>query len=196
MYRYTEDVVRAANAITFTLLQDGIPITYYGQEQHLNGSGTPYNREALWSSGGYDTNSTLYELISQVNAIRTKAIELSSSFVTYKIETPYTDDHTIVTRKGENGAQIVGVYSNLGENGAYYNLTLSNSLTGFNNSQEIIEILSCNLLKTSTSGDLIVPMGAGVPKVLFPYSSLQNSTICPNPSGKFCTSAPKSLLYC
>jgi alpha-amylase len=166
------------NAITFTLLQDGIPITYYGQEQHLNGSGVPQNRQALWSSGGYNTESTLYGMISKVNAIRTHAIETANSFVTDKIQTPYFDDHTIVTRKGETGAQIVAVYSNLGESGSSYSLPLTKEVTGFTDNQDVMEILTCTLLKTSASGDISVPLEAGQPKVLFSYAGIKGSKIC------------------
>ncbi|KXL47920.1 carbohydrate-binding module family 20 protein [Acidomyces richmondensis BFW] len=175
---YTEDITRAKNAIAFTMLQDGIPIIYYGQEQHLNGSGVPQNREALWSSGGYNTASMLYNMIKEVNAIRTQAIHVSQSFVTEKITTPYYDNHTIVTRKGETGSQIIGVYSNLGENGAYYNLSLKSAVTGFGNEEKIMEILTCTLLTTSSDGEIIVPMGEGQPKILFPFARLSGSSIC------------------
>lgn len=160
------------------MLQDGIPIIYYGQEQHLNGSGVPQNREALWSSGGYNTASMLYNMIKEVNAIRTQAIHVSQSFVTEKITTPYYDNHTIVTRKGETGSQIIGVYSNLGENGAYYNLSLKSAVTGFGNEEKIMEILTCTLLTTSSDGEIIVPMGEGQPKILFPFARLSGSSIC------------------
>lgn len=67
----TSDLSLTKNAIAFTMLADGIPISkpssfvvfercfakgrdadkitvYEGQEQHYAGSGTPYNREAIW----------------------------------------------------------------------------------------------------------------------------------------------------
>jgi alpha-amylase len=46
------------NAIGFTLLADGTPIIYQGQEQQFSGADVPRNREALWLSG-YNTGSTL-----------------------------------------------------------------------------------------------------------------------------------------
>lgn len=182
------------NAITFTLLQDGIPITYYGQEQHLNGSGVPQNRQALWSSGGYNTKSTLYEMITKVNAIRTQAIDKAHSFVTSEIQTPYYDDHTIVTRKGEAGAQIVAVYSNLGENAPDYDLPLTKAVTGFNDNEQIMEILTCTMLRTSANGELLVPLGAGQPKVLFPYANIECSEICDSYSSEL--DHPFRLLLC
>lgn len=117
-------------------------------------------------------------MITKVNGIRTQAIKVSQSFVTDKIETPYYDNHTIVTRKGETGSQIIGVYSNLGENGAYYNLSLTAAVTGFEDEEKVMEIMTCTLLTTSSDGELIVPMGAGEPKVLFPFAQLDGSSIC------------------
>lgn len=175
------------NAITFTLLQDGIPITYYGQEQHLNGSGVPQNREALWSSGGYGTGSALYQMINRVNSIRRHAIQVAPTFVTDKIQTPYYDEQTIVTRKGEAGAQIVAVYSNAGENGAYYDLSLTAAMTGFLADEQVMEVLTCTLLNTSASGELKVPLGAGQPKILFPRDGLNGSTICETYTSEFLT---------
>ncbi len=118
------------NVITFTILQDGIPIIYQGQEQHLNGSYVPVNREAIWLTG-YNSTSPLYKLITTVNGIRQTAISRSANFVTDKIQAFNIDANTIVTRKGDAGSQIVGVYSNLGENGHGYNVALSMSQTGF-----------------------------------------------------------------
>ena len=169
------------NVIAFTLLQDGIPIIYYGQEQHLNGSGVPSNRATLWSTGGYDTSSPLYAMISQVNAIRKQAIATNGDWVTSNISTPYNDGHTIVTRKGDAGSQIVGVYSNLGENGGYYDLPLSTSDTGFESNEQVMEVLTCTLLTTDSDGSLPVPMGGGLPRILYPYSSL-GSCICSSDS--------------
>lgn len=173
------------NVITFTILQDGIPIIYQGQEQHLNGSGVPVNREAIWLTG-YNTTSPLYKLITTVNGIRKVAIDKSANFVTDKIQAMNIDANTIMTRKGDAGSQIVGVYSNLGENGHYYDLSLRASQTGFTPNEKIVEVLSCTLLSTDGMGSLIVPMGGGLPKVLFPYA--HNVDICKQHKSKPCKS--------
>ena len=60
----TGDMALAANIISYTLLGDGIPIIYEGQEQHYQAygstaaaaGGVPYNREAIWRSG-YNTSA-------------------------------------------------------------------------------------------------------------------------------------------
>lgn len=70
---FTSDRALAKNAITYILTGDGMPITYYGQEQSFNGGNDPYNREALWTSN-YNTNSEMYLHISKVNKLR-KAVE-------------------------------------------------------------------------------------------------------------------------
>lgn len=74
----------AKNAATFTILADGIPIVYAGQEQHYSGGNDPYNREATWLSG-YKTTSELYTHIATSNKIRTHAISQDSGYLTYKV---------------------------------------------------------------------------------------------------------------
>ena len=82
--RYTEDISLAKNAAVFTIMSDGIPIIYAGQEQHYNGAAVPYNREAVWLSG-YNTDSELYQLIAKTNAIRNQAIYVNEGYITYEV---------------------------------------------------------------------------------------------------------------
>ncbi|KAI9301335.1 a-amylase [Cunninghamella echinulata] len=49
------------NAVTFTLMIEGIPTYYYGTEQGLLGSDDPDNRKPLWANGGFDTTSDMYQ---------------------------------------------------------------------------------------------------------------------------------------
>lgn len=74
----------AKNAAAFTVMADGIPIIYAGQEQHYNGGADPANREAVWLSG-YNTDAELYKLIAKANAIRSQAIAKNSRYITYKV---------------------------------------------------------------------------------------------------------------
>jgi glycosidase len=81
---YTNDMALAKNAATFTIMADGIPIIYAGQEQHYSGGSDPNNREATWLSK-YNTDSELYKLIGRVNAIRNQAIYKSDTYTSYKV---------------------------------------------------------------------------------------------------------------
>lgn len=74
----------AKNAAAFTIMADGIPIIYAGQEQHFSGAKDPNNREALWPSG-YNTDSKLYKLIAKANAIRNLAIRQNKDYITNKV---------------------------------------------------------------------------------------------------------------
>lgn len=168
----------AKNAIAFTMLQDGIPIIYYGQEQHLDGGSVPYNREALWATGGYNTSSPLYKMIKKVNHIRTHAISVDSSFVTYEMEVPYYDDHTIVTRKGVTGAQVVAVFSNLGANTGTTTMVLDQAAHGFTALEEVVDVLGCTTMKPKANGELHLKMTGNHPMVLFPAAELTGSSIC------------------
>jgi alpha-amylase len=158
----TSDQSLRENAIAFTVLADGIPIIYEGQEQGYTGGADPANREAVWLSG-YSTSSTLYTFIAKVNQIRNQAIYKSPDYLTYMAYPIYYDGSTIAMRKGFDGNQIVGVYSNLGENGASYILTLGN--TGYVAGESVIEILTCTTVMTDSQGNIAVAMGRGLPKV-------------------------------
>ena len=174
---YTSDLSLAKNAITFAMLADGIPIVYEGQEQHLSGSGTPYNREAIWLTD-YSTTAPLYTWIAGVNQIRNHAVYEDGSYVTYKAYPVYSDSSTIVMRKGDTNYQIISVFTNLGASGASYTLTLPSSDTGFTDSQAVTEVMSCTAYTTDSSGNLAVSMASGLPRVFYPTAQLTGSGIC------------------
>jgi len=60
------------NAITYTLMSEGIPIIYYGTEQGFNGGNDPNNREPLWPTN-FNTQAQLYQFISTVVNYRKSA---------------------------------------------------------------------------------------------------------------------------
>lgn len=113
----TSDMSLVKNAMAFTMLADGIPIIYEGQEQHYSGGGTPNEREAIWLSN-YDTGAPLYAHVGLLNQIRNHAISQDSGYLLYKAFPIYSDDTTIAMRKGDTGFQIIGVFNNLGADGA------------------------------------------------------------------------------
>lgn len=166
----TGDMSLAENIISFTILADGVPIIYQGQEQHYNalgGSNDPYNREALWFSG-YNTDATLYQLVKTLNAIRTYAISADSDYLTYKNYVIYGDTSTIAMRKGYDGTQVITVLSNLGASGASYTLSLGN--TGWGSGTQVMELLTCTSVTVADDGTLPVPMASGLPRIYYAYS--------------------------
>ena len=161
----TSDMALAQNAIGFTMLADGIPIVYQGQEQHYAGGSTPNNREALWLSG-YNTNSTLYQYIAKINTLRNHVVSVDSGNTTYKGYSIYNDTTTIAMRKGSDGFPVLGVWSNKGSQGAAYSQSISN--TGFKGNVMVTEVLSCTNVTTARDGSINVAMGQGAPKVRCP----------------------------
>lgn len=172
----TSDLSLAKNAIAFTLLMDGIPIVYEGQEQHYSGSGTPNNREAVWLSG-YDTTAALYTWITALNALRSWAVLYNSSYLDYQAWPVYSDSHTIAMRKGSAGSQVVGVYTNVGASGST-TVTLAASNTGFTAGQALMDVMSCTSYTAGTGGALTVTISGGVPRVFYPTAALSGSSIC------------------
>jgi alpha-amylase len=169
---YTSDVSLTKNAIAFTMLQDGIPIIYQGQEQFFWGGDVPADREALWTSQ-YSTTSTFYTFIKQVNSLRNWVKQQDTPYLTYKAQPSSPDSRTIVMRKGS----VVSVYNNRGANGAG-SFTLSSSISGFMSGQFVTEILTCKTSSADSNGNLAIAITGGQPQVFYPTSLLSNSGIC------------------
>lgn len=173
---YTSDYSLAKNAIGFTMLADGIPIIYQGQEQHFSGGSVPNDREALWTSG-YSTSATLYTYIKKVNAIRKWALRKDSSYLTYKANPVYLDSHTIAVRKGSKGTQVISVFNNRGSSGSG-SASLKSSDTAFTSGQSITELLTCKTSTTDSSGNLAITISNGLPLMFYPTASLSGSGLC------------------
>lgn len=186
----TGDMALAKNVMTYTLLADGIPIVYQGQEQHYNalgGSNDPYNREAIWFSQ-YNTSAPLYELTKSLNAMRKQAISDDSSYLSYNNYPIYTDTTTLAMRKGK----MVTVLSNKGASGASYTLTLA---SGYSSGTQVTELLTCDTLTTDGSGNLAVPMANGQPRIYYPSASI--GSLCggnSKPKPKFLVPRPKYVV--
>jgi alpha-amylase len=178
----TSDLSLQKNAIAFTMLADGIPIIYAGQEQQYAGGAVPADREATWLSG-YNTGSVLYGFVKQLNQIRSRAVAQDSAYVTYKAVPSQPETNTIVLRKGSAGAQVVGVFSNRGASGATYTLTVSASNSGFVANQALVEVLGCTAYTTDSSGNIAVAMAGGLPLVFYPAAQLAGSGICAGLTG-------------
>jgi len=173
---YTSDYSLAKSAIGFTMLADGIPIIYQGQEQHFSGGVVPNDREALWTSG-YSKTATLYTYIKQINAIRKWAVTKDSSYLTYKAKPVYSDAQTIVMRKGSTGTQVISLFTNRGSSGSA-SLSLPSSATSFTGRQSVIELLTCKTYLTDLSGNLAVSIKNGLPLIFYPSASLAGSGLC------------------
>ncbi|KAJ5317172.1 hypothetical protein PENANT_c029G08306 [Penicillium antarcticum] len=172
---YTDDMSLAKNAAAFTIMADGIPIIYAGQEQHYKGGNDPHNREATWLSK-YNTDSELYKLIAKANAIRNQAIYKSDQYTTYKNYPIYKDDITLAMRKGYSGSQTITILSNLGESGSSYTLSLPD--TGFQPGDKLMEIITCTSVTVDSSGKVPVSMTKGQPRILYPASLIQGASLC------------------
>lgn len=173
----TSDSGRIKTAIAYSMLSDGIPIIYQGQEQALNGARDPFNREAIWPTK-YNTGHENYVLISKINQIRNQAVFVDrTGFLNYRAAAIKINDYALALRKGNAGSQIVGVFSNMGNTGTPYTVTLSGSDTGFRSNEKVVEIIGCSTLTADGAGNLAVQITAG-PRVFFPQAKLVGSRIC------------------
>ena len=174
---YTSDLTLAQNALTYTLLADGIPVVYAGQEQHYNGD-VNNDREATWLSK-YSTSAPLVRTATDLNKVRRAAINAASpgAYSTSRADFFYHDDHSVGIAKGPSGSRIVYAVSNVGSNSGQVSLDLGTG-HGFPQGTQLMEVLSCNIVTTGNEGDLVVKLAGGVPQVLFPVSGLAGSGLC------------------
>ncbi|KAF1951570.1 alpha-amylase [Byssothecium circinans] len=176
----TQDMALAKNALALTLLWDGIPIVYAGQEQHYKGYADPENREATWLSG-YSREGELYKLTAAVNEVRNRALAIDANYATYNIHAIWNDTNTVALRKGHNGKQIISVFTNKGNSSASWTLNLSG--TGWESGTEVVEVLTCTRATVDAKGSFEVPMEGGVPRIYFAVSAVGDGGICkPKPN--------------
>jgi alpha-amylase len=158
------------------MLFDGIPILYQGQEQHYSGANVPANRETIWTSA-YSKTAPLYTYIAQLNLIRKYVIVRDSTWLTYKATPVYSDNSTVAIRKGNTGKQLISLFTNRGSGGCG-SVSLTSSATGFTSNMLITELLTCNIMKTDSKGNLAVTIKDGLPNIFYPTLSLPLGFIC------------------
>jgi alpha-amylase len=172
----TSDKALIKNAITLTMMMDGIPVIYQGQEQYYKGD-TLEGRAAIWFSK-YNAASELSGWIGKLNAIRSRAISKDQNFISYKAWPIYNSDGTMVLRKGFDANQIISVFSNWGSGVGDYSITLPSRNTGLRGNQQVVDVLSCSTETAGSGGDLSVRIHGGIPRVYAPVSMTEGSGIC------------------
>ncbi|KAA8565961.1 hypothetical protein EYC84_009770 [Monilinia fructicola] len=146
---YNDDETLAANAMAFTILADGIPKYYYGQEQHLKGEYSPLNRQALWENNP-STTSTLYTLTATLNTIRKP-------------------------RHLHQLKLLVSILSNQGSKGGKYTLAVDGAADPGTN---LTEVVTCTSYIANNNGTIYVELNKGEPRVLFPTFQMNGTGIC------------------
>ncbi|KAL4996446.1 glycoside hydrolase superfamily [Aspergillus recurvatus] len=180
---FNNDIALAENVLTFTILFDGIPMIYQGQEQHLSGDGNPKNRQAVWLSA-YNTDSELYKLIAKLNKIRKHVISLGSDYLDEQTVPLFRGGSELAFSKGIEGRQVVMLLSGQGSKGVPYSLTLPVS---YNAGTTVTDVLHCVNYTTVgdgiRAGELDVPMAKGEPRVFFPAHLMEGSGLCGHAEG-------------
>ncbi|KAF2871480.1 glycoside hydrolase superfamily [Massariosphaeria phaeospora] len=167
----TQDLSLVKNALAFTIMSDGIPILYQGQEQHFSGGDDPGCREALWSSG-YSTTTPLYAHTALLNQLRNHISATHPAYLTYQTRVlTYTAD-VIQLRKDA----IRSIFTNQGAQGGSY--TLSTQGMEFSKGETVVDVLTCSEYVAGEKGDVDVRMERGEPRVLVGKGGLGGSGIC------------------
>jgi alpha-amylase len=119
----------------------------------------------------------LYTWIAKLNQIRNQAIFQDDGYLSYKSHPIYSDSHSITMRKGQAGAQVVGVFTNVGASSSA-EVALPSSATGFEANQALVDVMGCTEHTTDSGGGLSVTLADGLPAVLYPKARLADSDVC------------------
>lgn len=167
---FTDDMALAKNLVTFTIMFDGIPIVYAGQEQHYSGGDDPDNREALWLSG-FNTDAPLYVQLASLNKARSHVASKDKEYIKSSSSVKFSDDSTIALTKGK----VTTVLTNAGSSGDENTITVEG--TGYEAGSEVMDILSCETAEVADGG-LQVTLKEGLAKVFVPSDLLEGSGLC------------------
>lgn len=168
----TGDMALTRNAIAFTMLMDGIPIIYQGQEQHSSTMYDPQNREPLWTYG-YHTDTELYQWIKRMNAIRSHVIATDPSFIPFQADPVWSTNHTMAMKKGA----LVSVFTNVALGGGKTKTTLLASTTQYIAGKKYVDLVSCESFTAATDGSLTFDMG-WESRIFYPASKMDGASIC------------------
>ncbi|KAL1610180.1 hypothetical protein SLS60_001845 [Paraconiothyrium brasiliense] len=167
----TQDLNLVKNALAFTLLADGIPIVYQGQEQHYAGGDDPGCREALWLSE-FNTTSPLYKHIASLNNLRNHVAAHRSTYLGYQMRVLAYTATELQLRKDA----IRIILSNQGEKAPAW--TLKTQGMEFEMGKTVVDVLGCAKYGVDGNGDVDVKMEAGKPVVLVDDGALGGSSLC------------------
>lgn len=174
---YSKDMAMAKNVLVFTMLFDGIPMIYQGQEQHLSGNSVPVNREAIWLTK-YDTNAELYQLIAKLNRIRNHAAYLGTDYFSDSTHTIFQGGSELAFTKGVQGRQVVMVLSTQASTSSAYQIDMAVS---YNAGTAVTNVLDCTNYTVDNQGMLHVPMNKGEPRVFYPTNYMDGIGLCGYP---------------
>lgn len=172
----------AQNIVSYIMTHDGIPVIYYGEEQHLDGGTEPYtNRAALWEYD-YDEDAVLYKLIASLNLLRRHVGRNFGSYLTTESETIDIGENTIAFAKGGDGQpKVISVFNNKGADADDFKVDLCNSTAhGYSNGDELMDVVACKSVTVGDDSDGCIQawISDGEPVVLFKKSELSGSTLC------------------
>ncbi|EEB05101.1 alpha-amylase [Schizosaccharomyces japonicus yFS275] len=161
------DTARAVGSLAFLMLWDGIPVLYYGQEQHLSGASDPYNREALWTYG-YNTSSTYYQTVRKAIALRKLASADDDNWLKDQYQYLAYDNAPgtyAIVQKGN----VLGMYTNVGSSAGN---KVYSAVSNFDENTVITDIFSGKNVTVGNNGSVTFTVTSGMAQVYYPATKL------------------------
>jgi len=177
---HTQDMAAASNIISYIMTHDGIPVIYYGEEQHLDGGTEPYtNRAALWETK-HDQTAPLYKLIANLNLFRRHVSRNHAGYLATESTTIDVGKGTIAFAKGApDDPKVITVFNNQGADASDFKVELCDTKShGYSAGDELFDVIACKSNTVSDNGCIEAWVSDGEPVVLFKKSELTGSTLC------------------
>ena len=137
------------NALVFSLMIDGIPIVYYGDEQAFGGGNDPLNREQLWTN--FNEGHDMYKAIKNSIDVRKKFQVWNLAYKEY-----WVDDSLYIFSKGD---KVLATFHIGGARDQEV------PLPGFSNGATYCNWLSFGDCITVTNGKVIIHWDVNQPKL-------------------------------
>ncbi|KAM3068104.1 hypothetical protein ACMFMG_011153 [Clarireedia jacksonii] len=161
----SSDISVVKNAMAWTLLTDGVPIIYYGQEQSFSGDGDPGSRELMWTSEY--TITPLYEYIGLLNHVR--RISWDAGFGSHLAMVLDVDSNVAIIQKGP----VLLVLSNQGSDSKPRSIS---GQTKFSRGTVLVDVLTGQSVLVGRSAKITIM--AGQPRIFLPLKLA--AQLCPN----------------
>ncbi|PQE16480.1 Acid alpha-amylase protein [Rutstroemia sp. NJR-2017a BBW] len=152
----SSDIAVVKNAMAWTLLTDGVPIIYYGQEQSFSGDGDPGSRELMWMSRY--TTTPLYEYIALLNHVR--RVSWDAGFGSHLAVVLDVDYNVVIIQKGP----VLLVLSNQGSHSKPRSIS---GQTKFARGTVLVDVLTGQSVLVGRSAKITIT--AGQPRVFLPH---------------------------
>jgi alpha-amylase len=145
------DVTLFRAALAYSILSDGIPIVYYGDEFLFHGGEDPENREAFWENASFNASAApLGSMMASLNELRRakRLWEVPNA----QLER-WQDDNFYAFTKGDT---LLAAFTNAGSHGQVQQRTVTFLPSSWPLGTKLCSPLDCSICATVSAGPALI----------------------------------------